>query len=118
MHQTRKSYTDDGSKGLVPASATMSSSEESTLLEVDEVQAVDGLDVYDRFSGTQKNFIVLVVSIAVLLSAFVTGIFVPSIPQIAHDLDSTCADVRYVSNPVVYNKYAAGNSELGCRSLA
>lgn len=31
-------------------------------------------------------------------TAFVTGTFVPSIPQIAHDLDSTGAAVRYVCN--------------------
>jgi hypothetical protein len=58
---------DNGSKGPVPASATMSSSEESTLFEVDELVA-NGLDVYDRFSRTQKNFIAFAVSIACLLS--------------------------------------------------
>lgn len=108
----------------MPVSTTMSmsSSEESAYLLV----AVDSESyVYGRFSKTQKSFIVTAVSFAGLLSsmsqsntnyltvlifdfvypAFVTGIFVPSIPQIAHDLDLTGADVRYASSPAACNSW-------------
>ncbi|KAG1887369.1 major facilitator superfamily domain-containing protein [Suillus subluteus] len=68
----------------------MCSSEESPLLEGDRVHIPDDLDtVYSRFSKAQKNMVVFAVSFAGLLPMFVTGTFVPSIPQIAHDLDST-----------------------------
>ena len=46
----------------------MSSLEERPLLEVlDELHTPDDLDVYDRFSKAQKNFIVFAVSFAGLL---------------------------------------------------
>jgi len=97
----------------------MSSSEESALLEH------GGADVYDRFSKAQKNLIVSALSFAGLLPStyelkyltemihvltfvypvFVTGILVPSIPQIAHDLNSTGADVRYLSIPAAWNNW-------------
>jgi hypothetical protein len=47
----------------------MPSSEESTWPEIDELQVADDSDVYDRFSKTQKNFIVSAVSFAGLLSS-------------------------------------------------
>ncbi|KAH7911119.1 major facilitator superfamily domain-containing protein [Hygrophoropsis aurantiaca] len=49
--------------------------------------------VYKRFSDGQKRTIVVVVSLAGLLPMFVSGTFVPSIPEIAHDLESTAAVV-------------------------
>ncbi|KAJ8588636.1 MFS general substrate transporter [Rhizopogon salebrosus TDB-379] len=50
--------------------------------------------IYDRFTPNQKSWIVFVVSFAGLLPiAFVQMTFVPSIPQIAKDLDSTHAAV-------------------------
>jgi hypothetical protein len=71
--------------------------------------------IYDRFTPAQKKWIVFVVSFAGLLPgklyarihsrhdtdtrrrlAFVQMTFVPSIPQIAKDLDSTHAAVRCV----------------------
>jgi MFS family permease len=48
---------------------------------------------YDRFSRDQKRWIVSIVSFAGLLPTFVSATFVPSIPQIAKDLDSTHATV-------------------------
>jgi hypothetical protein len=70
--------------------------------------------IYDRFTPGQKRWIVLVVSFAGLSpskqfariqkrgtntryrSVFVQATFVPSIPQIAKDLDTTYAFVRCV----------------------
>ncbi|KIK37208.1 hypothetical protein CY34DRAFT_810557, partial [Suillus luteus UH-Slu-Lm8-n1] len=49
--------------------------------------------IYDRFAPDQKRWIVFLVSIAGLLPMFVSSTFVPSIPQIAKDLDSTHAIV-------------------------
>ncbi|KAJ8588628.1 MFS general substrate transporter [Rhizopogon salebrosus TDB-379] len=49
--------------------------------------------IYDRFTPDQKRWIVFVVSLAALLSTFVQATFVPSIPQIAKDFDSTHAVV-------------------------
>ncbi|KAH7924084.1 MFS general substrate transporter [Leucogyrophana mollusca] len=49
--------------------------------------------IYKRFTDSQKRTIVFVVSLAGLLPMFVSGTFVPSIPEIARDLDSTGAVV-------------------------
>ncbi|KAG2073410.1 MFS general substrate transporter [Suillus decipiens] len=49
--------------------------------------------IYDRFAPRQKRWIVFLVSFAGLLPMFVHATFVPSIPQIAKDLDSTHAVV-------------------------
>lgn len=98
------------------------STEESPLLG-DQLQpnthtphgAVPTEDVYDRFDRGQKRVILAIASITGLLpsvscilirlfffrvemvrSVFVSGCFVPSIPQISTDLHSTPAAVRYV----------------------
>ncbi|EGO22023.1 hypothetical protein SERLADRAFT_475141 [Serpula lacrymans var. lacrymans S7.9] len=73
------------------------SSEESPLLhsenqERDE-RRVAHLALYSRFSESQKRTILSVVSLAGLLPLFVAGSFIPSIPQIARDLNSTGAIV-------------------------
>lgn len=53
----------------MPLSTIMPSSEESAWPEIDGQQVADDSDVYDRFSKTQKNFIVSAVSFAGLLSS-------------------------------------------------
>ncbi|EIM82270.1 MFS general substrate transporter [Stereum hirsutum FP-91666 SS1] len=45
--------------------------------------------VYDRFSKSKKKGIVAIVSFAGLVPLFVSGTFVPSIPQISKDLGTT-----------------------------
>ncbi|KAF8161883.1 MFS general substrate transporter [Pholiota molesta] len=50
-------------------------------------------EVYLRFTPAKKRGIVAIVSLTGLLALFVAGTFVPSIPQIARDLDSTPAVV-------------------------
>ncbi|KAG2348032.1 MFS general substrate transporter [Suillus weaverae] len=88
----------------------MYSSEESPLLEGDRLPHIpDDLDsVYSRFSKTQKNVVVFAVSFAGLLPMFVTGTFVPSIPQIAHDLDSTGAAVSLAVSLSVFANAIGG----------
>ncbi|KAF8553779.1 MFS general substrate transporter [Imleria badia] len=50
-------------------------------------------DVYDRFNRGQKRVILAMASVTGLLPMFVSGCFVPSIPQISRDLNSTPAAV-------------------------
>ncbi|KAF9009714.1 major facilitator superfamily domain-containing protein [Cyathus striatus] len=45
--------------------------------------------VYRRFSPAQKRVLVALVSVSGLLPLFISGTFIPSIPQIAKDLNST-----------------------------
>ncbi|KAG1846603.1 major facilitator superfamily domain-containing protein [Suillus subalutaceus] len=90
-------------------SATMSISEESPLLDALHVPDASGdCDVYDRFTKAQKNFIIFVVSFAGLLPTLVTGTFVPSIPQIAHDLDSKGAVVSLAVSLSVFANAIGG----------
>ncbi|KAG2154020.1 major facilitator superfamily domain-containing protein [Suillus clintonianus] len=83
-------------------------SEESLQLQLEELHVADDLDVYDRFNKAQKNFIVFAVSFAGLLPMFVTGTFVPSIPQIAHDLDSTGVVVSFAVSLSVFANAIGG----------
>ncbi|KAJ3486280.1 hypothetical protein NLI96_g4353 [Meripilus lineatus] len=47
--------------------------------------------VYQRFSPSRKNFVLVLICLAGITPLFVSGTFIPSIPQIAKDLDSTGA---------------------------
>lgn len=87
-------------------SAPMSFSEESP--SVDALQISDDWDVYSRFSKAQKHFIIFVVSVAGLLPTLVIGTFVPSIPQIAHDLDSKGAVVSLAVSLSVFANAIGG----------
>ncbi|EPQ50676.1 MFS general substrate transporter [Gloeophyllum trabeum ATCC 11539] len=69
-------------------------SEETPLLVSEAAQQKAHDALYDRFSRSQKRAIVAVVSWAGLLPFFVSGSFVPSIPQIARDFDSTGAVIN------------------------
>ncbi|KAJ7729532.1 MFS general substrate transporter [Mycena maculata] len=46
-------------------------------------------EVYKRFSPARKRVIVALVSCSAILPMFASGSFIPAIPQIARDLDST-----------------------------
>ncbi|KAG1819874.1 MFS general substrate transporter [Suillus subaureus] len=63
-------------------------SEESPLLATTTHEVI-----YDRFAPDQKRWIVFLVSFVGFLPTFVSSTFVPSIPQIAKDLNSTRAVV-------------------------
>ncbi|KAF8162628.1 MFS DHA1 amino acid exporter [Crassisporium funariophilum] len=62
----------------------MASSEETLLLPPSKHEAI-----YQRFTPARKRGIVAIVSFTGLIPMFVAGTFVPSIPQIAKDLNST-----------------------------
>ncbi|KAJ8582146.1 MFS general substrate transporter [Rhizopogon salebrosus TDB-379] len=64
-------------------------SEETPLLTTRDAQET----IYDRFTPSQKGWIVFIVSFAGLSPLFVQATFVPSIPQIAKDLHATNVDV-------------------------
>ncbi|GAA5876347.1 hypothetical protein JCM8547_008889 [Rhodosporidiobolus lusitaniae] len=46
-------------------------------------------EMYDRFSPRKKSVLVAIVSFAALLAPFASSSFLPSIPQICEDLDTT-----------------------------
>nr|GAT57797.1 MFS general substrate transporter [Mycena chlorophos] len=62
-------------------------SEETPLLVSDAELAHEA--IYNRFPGSQKRVIVALVSASATLPMFAGGSFIPTIPQIAHDLDTT-----------------------------
>ncbi|KAF5349703.1 hypothetical protein D9756_008836 [Leucocoprinus leucothites] len=51
--------------------------------------------VYERFSASKKRLLVAIVSWGGLVAFFTSGTFVPSIPQVAKDLDSTGEVISY-----------------------
>ncbi|TFK18414.1 MFS general substrate transporter, partial [Coprinopsis marcescibilis] len=65
----------------------LSNDTESAVLE--NTKDGDVHDIYDRFTKRTKWSILAMVSAGGLLPLFVGGSFIPSIPQIAKDLDST-----------------------------
>ncbi|KAG1884699.1 major facilitator superfamily domain-containing protein [Suillus subluteus] len=93
-------------------------SEESPLLAITTHEAI-----YDRFAPDQKRWIVFLVSFAGFLPMFVSSTFVPSIPQIAKDLDSTHAVVSLtvslsmLASAVGGLVWAAYSSFYGRRSI-
>ncbi|TFK35470.1 major facilitator superfamily domain-containing protein [Crucibulum laeve] len=65
------------------------SSERTPLLQAESGDVPKLEDVYSRFSPMQKRATVAMISCCGLLPFLVSGCFVPSIPQIARDLNST-----------------------------
>ncbi|GJE88176.1 MFS general substrate transporter [Phanerochaete sordida] len=65
-------------------------SEQTPLLRDEEEQVVlDHDKIYDRFSPSRKRAIVAVTALTGTFPMFASGSFIPLIPQIAQDLDST-----------------------------
>ncbi|KAG1884726.1 major facilitator superfamily domain-containing protein [Suillus subluteus] len=93
-------------------------SEESPLLVATAHEAI-----YNRFAPHKKRWIVFLVSSVGLLPMFVQTVFVPSIPQIAKDLDLTHAVVSLtfslsiLANAVGLLVWAAYSSFYGRRSM-
>ncbi|KAI0948818.1 hypothetical protein AcV7_009460 [Taiwanofungus camphoratus] len=67
-------------------------SEETPLLNA----VIEHEDVYKRFSPQQKRVVVSVVSWIGLIPLFVSGSFVPSIPQIAQELHTSGPIIKEV----------------------
>ncbi|KAH7924081.1 MFS general substrate transporter [Leucogyrophana mollusca] len=65
--------------------------------------------VYHRFSRSQKQFIVGIVSWAGLIPFFLFGSFIPSIPQIADDLRTTPSSI---SLSISFSTFASGFGTL------
>ncbi|KAF7981267.1 hypothetical protein HWV62_34157 [Athelia sp. TMB] len=72
-------------------------------------------DIYDKFSKSRKQAIVAVVAFAALLAPFASSAFLPSIPQISHDLNTSEAAINYTVAaylviiglaPLVWSSYA------------
>ncbi|KAG2148788.1 major facilitator superfamily domain-containing protein [Suillus clintonianus] len=98
-------------------------SEESPLLTSNSDGATAHDAVYDRFTRGQKRWIVFIVSFAGLLPKFVTASFVPSIPQVAKELNSTHAAVSLTVSLSIFATaigalvWAAYSSFYGRRSM-
>ncbi|TFK65161.1 MFS general substrate transporter [Pluteus cervinus] len=58
--------------------------------------------VYDRFSRKQKRNIVAMVACCGIIPFFVAGTFIPSIPQVAKDLDTTGAVISFAISLSVF----------------
>jgi len=67
------------------------SSEDSPLLGSNDPEVIQHEAVYLRFTPAQKRVIVAVVSASGLVPFFVSGTFIPAIPQISKELNSTGA---------------------------
>ncbi|KAF8809325.1 MFS general substrate transporter [Phlegmacium glaucopus] len=83
------------------------SSEETPLLATEDVAAVRDA-VYQRFAPRTKHAIVAMVSGYGVMPFFVIGTFIPCIPQIARDLNSTGAIVNLTVS------LSAFASSIGC----
>ncbi|KAG2148777.1 major facilitator superfamily domain-containing protein [Suillus clintonianus] len=79
--------------------------------------------IYDRFAPDKKRWIVFLVSLVGFLPTFVSATFVPSIPQIAKDLNSTHAVVSLTVSLSIFASavgalvWAAYSSFYGRRSM-
>ncbi|KIK92690.1 hypothetical protein PAXRUDRAFT_560563 [Paxillus rubicundulus Ve08.2h10] len=79
------------------------SAEESPLLQYQPGhRARAHEEIYNRFSKAQKKAIVAIVSFAGFVPLFVSGSFVPSIPQVAKELDSMPAVVSLAVSVSVF----------------
>ncbi|KAI0085893.1 major facilitator superfamily domain-containing protein [Irpex rosettiformis] len=77
--------------------------EQTPLLADNEVQTKHNA-VYNRFTKTQKRTILFLIALAGLSPLFISGSFIPSIPQIAKDLGTTGAIVNIaVSLSIITN---------------
>ncbi|KIJ42315.1 hypothetical protein M422DRAFT_254388 [Sphaerobolus stellatus SS14] len=53
-------------------------------------------DVYDRFSPGRKRVIVAVIALAEIIAPFASGSFVPCVPEVAADLNTTGTVIKQV----------------------
>ncbi|KAH8100303.1 MFS general substrate transporter [Cristinia sonorae] len=84
---------------------TVTAAEETPLLLSDPA-VLEHEAVYRRFSPVQKRWIVALISLCGILPFFVSGTFIPSIPEIAKELDSTGAIINLaVSLSVLVNAF-------------
>ncbi|WWC72432.1 uncharacterized protein I206_106394 [Kwoniella pini CBS 10737] len=68
-----------------------------TITKEKEIELIDGRpkDVYDRFTKSQKNRILAIVSYSAIIAPMTSSIFLPSIPQMAEQLNTTAEIINY-----------------------
>lgn len=66
------------------------------------------LDMYERFTARQKRNITVLISLAGIIGPFASGSFVPTVPQIAEDLETTGLVINYTVGAYVLT-LALGN---------
>jgi hypothetical protein len=66
-----------------------------------QVEMIDGRpkDIFDRFTKSEKNQIVAVVSYSAFISPVTSSVFLPSIPQMSAELHTTAAVIDYTVSP-------------------
>jgi len=65
-------------------------------------------DIYDRFTHGQKRLIISLISMAGIIGPFASGCFIPCVPEIAKDLNTTGAVVNYTIGAYIL-VFAVGN---------
>ncbi|KXN82691.1 Quinidine resistance protein 1 [Leucoagaricus sp. SymC.cos] len=89
--------------GAIGAGATAAATRNNTNNTIDAIMTSEETPllsnkhdlIYERFSSRQKKFLVAIVSWGGLVAFFTSGTFVPSVPQIAKDLNSTGEVISY-----------------------
>lgn len=111
------SVADTDAETASPVSSQKHMATEETPLRADDQQLINGngysgdggeRDVYAHFSRSEKRIIVTLVSLAGLVPLFVGGSFVPSIPQIAKDLQASGAVVSLAVSLAVFANASGG----------
>ncbi|KAF8521417.1 major facilitator superfamily domain-containing protein [Hysterangium stoloniferum] len=59
-------------------------------------------DIYDRFTHAQKRLITSVISVAGIIGPFASGCFLPCVPEIAKDLNTTGAVINYTVGVYIF----------------
>ncbi|KIJ29148.1 hypothetical protein M422DRAFT_784388 [Sphaerobolus stellatus SS14] len=78
---------------------------ERTHLLVNETVLQDApqqINVYDRFSSKQKRTITSIISLAGFIGPFAAGCFVPCIPEVAKDLNTTGTVINYTVGGYIF----------------
>ncbi|WWD08489.1 hypothetical protein V865_006601 [Kwoniella europaea PYCC6329] len=65
--------------------------------EEEEIEMIDGRpkDIYDRFTKSQKNRILFIVSYSAIIAPMTSSIFLPSIPQMSEQLHTSSEVINY-----------------------
>ncbi|WRT70535.1 uncharacterized protein IL334_007533 [Kwoniella shivajii] len=99
---------DENEKGLV---------ESQTETKTKGIEMIDGRprDIYDRYTKSQRNRILFIVSYSAIIAPMSSSIFLPSIPQMAEELNTTPEVINYTVAvfilvigiaPVLWSPYA------------
>lgn len=81
--------TDGSEVTAVAKKKTLVEEEKSIGVEEDDIDLEDDEEIYARFSDKKKRWLVTIVAYCALLAPFSSSSFLPSIPSISKDLNTT-----------------------------